>query len=283
VPPDRPAKSGGTWVYRHTLLVRLAHWLNVACLVVLLLSGLQILCAHPAFYWGDVSDFAHPLAAIAAVTTDDGAAHGLTTLGGARFDTTGVLGVSTGADGSALQRAFPSWLTLPAELDLGAGRRWHFFFAWLFAANGALYLISGLVTGRLRRTLLPTRAQLRGIGRAVVDHLRLRFPRGEAARRYNVIQQLTYLVVVLALLPLMLATGLSMSPTIDAWTPWLPSLFGGRQAARTIHFAVASSLVLFAVVHVALVLLSGPINEVRSMITGWFRLSAEKTPERPRP
>ncbi|HWA61255.1 MAG TPA: cytochrome b/b6 domain-containing protein [Caulobacteraceae bacterium] len=275
---DRPAKGGGTLVYRHSVVVRLAHWVNLACLVLLLLSGLQILCAHPAFYWGEASDLGRPLAAVSAVTTDAGAARGVLTLGGARFDTTGLLGVSTGADGAAIQRAFPAWATLPAELDLGAGRRWHFFVAWVFVANGVLYLGSGLVTGRLKRTLVPRLVQLRELGRTALDHLRLKFPRGEAAREYNGLQKLTYLAVVLGLLPLMLATGLSMSPTVDAWLPALPALLGGRQSARTIHFAAASTLVLFAAVHVAMVLLSGPINEVRSMITGWFRLDPERTP-----
>jgi thiosulfate reductase cytochrome b subunit len=276
MPGDRPRTGGGALVYRHGLVVRLTHWVNVASMVMLLLSGLQILCAHPAFYWGDTSTFARPLAAVTTSTRDDGATRGALAIAGARFDTTGLLGVSKNADGSASERAFPAWLTLPAELDLGAGRRWHFFFAWLFAANGALYLGTGLITQRLRRTLIPSRADLAGLGHTALDHLRLRFPRGEAARDYNGLQKLAYLAVVLGLAPLMLATGLAMSPTIDAWVPALPGLFGGRQSARTIHFLAASALVLFALTHLVMVLLSGPLNEMRSMTTGWFAIRPEK-------
>ena len=279
MPQDQPLRGGKRLVYRHSALVRLTHWVNLGSMVVLLLSGLQILCAHPAFYWGDASRFAHPLAAVTQEIANDGSSRGVLTVAGHRFDTTGLLGVSKSADGSATERAFPPWLTLPAELDLGAGRRWHFFFAWLFVVNGALYLGSGLLSGRLRRTLAPTPTQLRDLGRTFVDHLRLRFPKGEAARSYNGLQKLTYLAVVLVLLPLMVATGLSMSPTMDAWCPALPGVFGGRQSARTIHFLAASALTLFALVHVGMILISGPINEMRSMITGWFVLAPEK--ERP--
>jgi len=270
--PDRPLSRGRLLVYRHPALVRITHWVNLASLVVLLLSGLQILCAHPAFYWGETARFAHPLAAITTRLADDGETRGLVSLG--PFS----LGVSKDADGQMQPRAFPAWLTLPGELDLGAGRRWHFFFAWLFALNGGLYLAQGLASRRLPGELVPTRAQLAHIGAALLDHLRLRFPRGEAARRYNVLQQLAYLPVVFGLAPLMVLTGLSMSPAIDARLAWLPWLLGGRQSARTLHFASASLLVLFALVHVAMVVVAGPINELRSMITGWFVVKPEEPP-----
>ncbi len=237
MPEDRPRRGGGALVYRHGLVVRLTHWVNLASMVVLLLSGLQILCAHPAFYWGDVSTFARPLAAVTTSTANDGSSRGALTIAGARFDTTGLLGVSKSTDGSSSERAFPAWLTLPAELDLGAGRRWHFFFAWLFAINGALYLGTGLITLRLQRTLIPSRSDLAGLGRTAFDHLRLKFPRGEAARDYNRLQKFVYLAWSSGCCRLMLATGLSMSPSIDAWVPALAGQpFGGRQSARTIHF-----------------------------------------------
>jgi thiosulfate reductase cytochrome b subunit len=168
------------------------------------------------------------------------------------------------------ERAFPRWATLPADLDLGAGRRWHFFFAWIFALNGLLYMAQGLISRRLPRELLPSADQLRSIGAAVWDHLRFRFPHGEDARRYNVLQKLAYLPVVFGLLPLMILTGMTMSPALDARMHFLTVLFGGRQSARTLHFASAGGLVLFAIVHVLMVVAAGPINELRSMITGWF-------------
>ncbi|HEY2660339.1 MAG TPA: cytochrome b/b6 domain-containing protein [Caulobacteraceae bacterium] len=277
MPADRPLKGGRLLIYRHTLLVRATHWVNVLSLGVLLLSGLQILCAHPAFYWGDTSRFARPFAAITTSTANNGDAHGALTVAGARLDTTGVLGVSRDSGGQMQTRAFPRWITLPAELDLGAGRRWHFFFAWLFALNGALYLAQGLISRRLPREMIPTRDQLAHIAPSLIEHLRLRFPRGDEARHYNVLQKLAYLPVVFGLLPLMVLTGLSMSPAIDARFHLLTVLLGGRQSARTLHFLSASGLVLFALVHVAMVFAAGPLNELRSMITGWFVLQPDET------
>ena len=277
MPPDRPLKRGRLLIYRHPVVVRVTHWLNLFSMVVLLLSGLQILCSHPAFYWGDVARFAHPFAAVTSETGADGEPRGQLTAPGLRIDTTGVLGASKDADGQMSARAFPSWLTLPSELDLGAGRRWHFFFAWMFALNGGLYLLYGLVSRRLPRELVPTGSQMAHIGGAILDHIRLRFPHGQEARHYNVLQKLAYLPVVFGLLPLMVLTGLAMSPAIDARFHFLTIMLGGRQSARTLHFLSASVLVVFAVVHVVMVILAGPLNELRSMITGWFVIKPEET------
>jgi thiosulfate reductase cytochrome b subunit len=260
-------------VKRHGVVTRITHWLNVIFLAALLMSGLQIFNAHPALYWGEASTFADPWI---AMTKEDigGEARGITTIGSARFDTTGVLGWS-GPEGMREQRGFPSWATVPSWRDLAAGRRWHFFFAWVFVANGLLYLLWSLLSGHLRRDLLPTRDQLRPghIAHEIAGHARLRFPR---ARSYNVIQKLTYLTVILILLPLMLLTGLCMSPGFNATAPWLTDLFGGRQSARTIHFLSASLVVLFVVVHLLLVVLSGLWNNLRSMITGRYAVEVEE-------
>ena len=276
--PDRPLDGGRLLVFRHPVVVRITHWLNLASLVILLLSGLQILCSHPAFYWGETARFAEPFAAIVSEMGNDGEPRGRLTAPGVNLDTTGLLGASKNADGLMTSRAIPHWLTLPGELDLGAGRRWHFFFAWLFVLNGALYLATGLISRRLQQELVPSRDQLANVGQAVRDHLRLRFARGDEARRYNVLQKLTYLPVVFVLLPLMVLTGLAMSPAVDARLH-LAMILGGRQTARTLHFLCASGLVGFVVVHVAMVILAGPVNELRSMITGWFVIKPE-TPEK---
>lgn len=275
---DRQIGRNRLLIYRHGLVVRLTHWVNAASLVVLLLSGLQILCAHPAFYWGDTSTFAKPAAAIVTTTDDNGDSRGALIVFGKTFDTTGVLGASRSADGQMMARAIPSWATLPGELDLGAGRRWHFFFAWLFVLNGALYVAQGVASGRFRRTLIPGRAELRGIGASIREHARLRFPHGEEARPYNVIQKLSYLPVVFGLLPLMILTGLAMSPTINARFHLLTVVLGGRQTARFLHFLAAGGLVTFVIVHVAMVVLAGPLNELRSMITGWFVIRSKEEP-----
>src|SRR5205823_13878972 len=110
----------------------------------------------------------------------------------------------------------------------------------------------------------------------IKDHARLRFPTGEAARRYNILQKLSYIGVIFLLLPMMVLTGLTMSPGIDAAWPWLLDLFGGRQSARSIHFLAATALLLFILVHLMMVVLAGPINEIRSMITGRFRVPPER-------
>ncbi len=274
---DRERKNGSLLVYRHPLNVRVTHWVNAISLLVMLFSGLQILCAHPAFYLGEDSRFSRPLLAIETTAGADGASHGDLRLFGWRMDTTGVLGAVKDGQGQVAARAIPGWATLPSELDLGAGRRWHFFFAWIFALNGLAYLAFGLVTGRFQRVLAPRADELRTLGHVIVEHVRLRFPRGEAARRYNVLQKLSYLPIVFGLMPLMVLTGLAMSPAIDA-RMHLNAFLGGRQTARTLHFLSASGLVLFVGVHVGMVVLAGPFNELRSMITGWFIIRRDQEP-----
>jgi thiosulfate reductase cytochrome b subunit len=195
---------------------------------------------------------------------------------GHSFDTTGMLGVSN-EGGQVSSRAFPSWVTIPSFQDLATGRRWHFFFAWLLVLNVLGYLVWGIASWHFGRDLLPSREELGHVGKEFLEHLRLRFPRGDAAKRYNVLQQLAYLLVVFVLFPLMILTGLTMSPGIDSAVPQLLTLFGGRQTARLIHFVTASSLVLFVIVHLVMVLISGVWNNLRSMITGWYDLGNPRT------
>jgi thiosulfate reductase cytochrome b subunit len=261
-------------IFRHSLLVRVTHWINVLCLVVLLMSGLQIFNAHPALYLGKQSDFQHPVFAIGQGEAGDREV-GVTTILGHMFDTTGVLGLSQ-VDGEDTERAFPAWITLPSGQDLPIGRRWHFFFAWLFVLNGLVYLVGGFVAKHFWRDLVPSRTAMAHIGATFVDHLRLRFPRGEAARNYNVVQQLAYLAIIFILLPLVVVTGWTMSPGLDAFFPPLLDFFAGRQSARTVHFVVVILIVLFAIIHVVMVLLSGVVNNLRSMITGRYDIGSER-------
>ncbi|HYJ59319.1 MAG TPA: cytochrome b/b6 domain-containing protein [Methyloceanibacter sp.] len=265
-------------IYRHSSAVRITHWINALVLLVLLMSGLQIFNAHPALYLGHASDFEDPILAMKAVRTADGV-KGVSTLLGYSFDTTGVFG-ATGEVGGGYQRhGFPWWATLPGHRDLAMGRRWHFFFAWLFLFNGLAYLLWSLGSGHLRRDLAPSANELKHIGASIAEHARLRFPKGEEAKRYNVLQKLAYLLVALILLPLMLLTGLAMSPGMDAAFPLLIDVFGGRQSARTIHFISASLIVIFVAVHLVMVLASGAWNNLRSMITG--RYVIERGGEKP--
>ncbi|MFI4995712.1 MAG: cytochrome b/b6 domain-containing protein [Hyphomicrobiales bacterium] len=258
------------WFRRHAGLLRLTHWINVLCFTLLLMSGLQIFNAHPALYIGQQSDFEHPALAITARQSGQSLV-GQTMILGRSFDTTGLLGASM-EGGRMAPRAFPSWITVPSYQDLATGRRWHFFFAWLLVINGFTYLLWGFASRHFGRDLLPSGAELRHIGTEILDHLHLRFPRGEGAKRYNVLQQLAYLAVVFVLFPLVVLTGLTMSPGIDSAVPQLLSLFGGRQTARLIHFAAAFGLVAFVVVHLVMVLVSGVWNNIRSMLTGWYDL-----------
>jgi thiosulfate reductase cytochrome b subunit len=262
-------------VYRHAAMIRLTHWVGVVCVTLLLLSGLQIFNAHPALYLGQASDFRQPIASIGAGEKDTRQI-GATKIFEYSFNTTGFLGLSGSSNDD--QRAFPAWLTLPGYQDLAAGRRWHFFFAWLLFLDALIYLIYSIVSGHVWRDLVPSAGQLRHIGTSILDHLRLRFPRGEESRHYNVLQRLTYLVILFILVPLLILTGLTMSPGLDAAFPFLTDALGGRQTARTIHFICAFTLVGFAIIHVVMVLLSGVWNNMRSMITGWYVIKPETHP-----
>ncbi|TMH29392.1 MAG: hypothetical protein E6H58_16085 [Betaproteobacteria bacterium] len=262
--------------YRHRLPVRVMHWINVVCLTILLMSGLTIFNAHPNLYWGKDSSFGHPWLAITAVNGSNGAV-GVTRIAGYEFNTHGVLGVSKVGDSNAYTvRAFPSWATIPGPQWLSMGRHWHFFFAWLFVINGLAYLLYLLFSGHLKRDLLPTRDEWRHIGASIKEHLLFRHPTGEAAKRYNVLQNIAYLVVIFGLLPLVILGGMAMSPSLDAtvtgWVDWL----GGRQSARTLHFLAAFGLLLFVLIHVFEVIVSGAWNHLRSMITGYYVVPADK-------
>lgn len=266
------AETGKVLVYRHAGVTRLTHWINVLALTILLMSGLNIFGAHPALYWGQKAIFAHPWLVITAVPK---AGHliGITHIGSVTFDTTGVLGLS-GKAGDQVQVAFPSWATIPSFRDLADSRHWHFLFAWIFVINGLVYWLVGLAGGHIRRDLLPTRADLRprNLWHEIVTHAKLKFPKGEEARHYNVLQKGAYLSVALIALPLMIATGLTMSPGFNAAAPWLLDLFGGRQSARTIHFLTAAAIIAFVLLHLFMVVASGTWNNIRSMITGRYAI-----------
>ena len=240
--PEAPPARRREVIYRHAFLVRFTHWINALAIFIMVGSGLAIFNAHPHLYWGQKgSELDHPFLSI------------------------------TGA------RAWPAWITIPSFQDLANARHWHFLFAWILAANGLLYLAWGLFSGHLKRDIAPTLADLGTIPRSVIDHIKLKHPTGEAAKRYNVLQRLAYLGLII-LVVLMVATGLTMSPGFDAFAPWLLDLFGGRQSARSIHFLCAAAIVAFVAVHLIEVVLAGPINEVRSMITGRYAVPPDHGP-----
>lgn len=237
---------GGDVVRRHALSTRLWHWVNAITFFIMLMSGLMIFNAHPRLYWGHY---------------------------GAHHDPAWL------AIGSAEGIAFPGWSTIPSAYSLADARLWHFAFAWVLALGLLAYLLRALFSGHIARQLHITRAEWspRHLRHEVTEHARLRFPTGAAALKYNTLQKLAYAGVLFGLLPLMIASGLAMSPALDSAWPWLVDIMGGRQSARSLHFIAAFGLLGFFAVHMAMVLLAGPVNEVRSMITGRYRLPEDRT------
>ncbi len=211
---------------RHSLLVRVTHWINALSFLALLGSGITILLAHPRFYWGETGTIQTP---------------------------------------SLFDLPLPFVLQNPIR---GPGRYVHFLSAWVCILTGLIYVASGLWTRHFRKNLLPARADLswRSLVRVLGDHLRLKPYAGGGS--YNVLQRLTYLGVVFFLFPMLIWTGLAMSPSITSAFPSLVEVLGGQQSARTIHFFAACAAVLFVMVHLTMILLSGLVKGVLSMITG---------------
>ncbi len=271
--PSEP--RGGDLVYRHRWPTRIWHWLNALVIFVMLMSGLMIFNAHPRLYWGEYganSDYAW-------LQIGGNRERGYLRVGSFEIPTTGVLGHWTDSDGNLRTRAFPGWATIPGRYDLAGARSWHFLFAWLLVVPGLCYWLWSFLNRHIQRDLAPRRAELspRHIWQDIRNHARLRFPTGPAARNYNILQKISYLGLLFVLLPLIVLTGLAMSPGMNAGWPWLLDLFGGRQSARSIHFIAAMLIAAFIVVHLVMVVLAGPINEIRSMITGRYRLPKGKS------
>lgn len=266
----------GDVIKRHRLSTRLWHWTNAVTLLVMLMSGLMIFNAHPRLYWGAYGandDYAW-------LVIDDAGDMGFVEFSGVRMETTGVLGIWKDPEGEVKRRAFPHWITIPSGYDLQAARRWHFTFAWILAVALMLYMLRSLWNGHIVRDLHIRKPEwsLRHIWHDISQHARLRFPTGEAAKNYNILQKFSYIGVIFVLLPLIIFTGLTMSPAMNAAWPFLLDIFGGRQSARSLHFIAAFLLVVFFVVHILMVILAGPINEVRSMITGKYKLPGKSEP-----
>jgi thiosulfate reductase cytochrome b subunit len=231
---------GGELVKRHRISTRLWHWINATAIIVLIMSGLMISNAHPHLYWGHY---------------------------GANLDTPWFNPPN-----------FPGWATIPSTYNLALARHWHLFFAWIFAFGFLAYLVVGLINRHLQRDLTLERGELapKHLIAEVVHHAQLKFPTGAAALRYNTLQKLTYIVVLFGLFPLLIVTGMSLQPGMSPLTGWAIDLLGGRQSARSIHFICAGLVTAFIVVHLLLVLLAGPYNEIRSMITGRFRIPPDR-------
>lgn len=227
-------------VYRHRLATRIWHWVNAVAIFVMLMSGLGIFNAHPMLYWGQY---------------------------GANLDKAWL----------TLDR-FPGWSTIPTAYNLALSRHWHLAFAWVLGFSFLAYLVISLINRHLQKDVALTKAEVAPahLWADIKKHARFDFSESEA--RYNPLQKITYSIILFVVLPVIIATGLCMSPGFGGVLPWLTDLFGGRASARSIHFICAGAIAAFIIVHLLLVILAGPINEIRSMISGWFRLSPETRP-----
>jgi thiosulfate reductase cytochrome b subunit len=232
---------------RHSALVRVTHWITTLCFLALLVSGIEIVISHPRFYWGETgNDLTKPLFKIPIPASRD---------------------------------FVPSGYAYVLPDQNGWSRYLHFQTAWILVFIGLLYLLSGLLRGHFRKDLLPGKADLswRTISSAIASHLRFEQPSEAEAWSYNVLQRLTYLFVIFVLFPLIIWTGLAMSPAFVSEFPATVNLLRGQQSARTIHFLVTLSLVLFLLVHVVMICLAGFRRRMRAMITGRAAAKLERT------
>lgn len=215
---------------RHAVSTRLWHWLNLACVVVLFMSGLTISNAHPWLYWGEWG-FAPETAWLAVPR-------------------------------------FPDWMTIPGYYSLAVARAWHLWAAWPFALLLLFVWIAMLANRHFTRDIATARREWSpgAVAADVRAHLRLDF--AHAGGKYNFLQKLSYGLVLGVILPGMVLTGIAISPGMGPSFGWMVELLGGRQSARSLHFILAWTLFAFFVVHVALVLLTEPGRQMREMITG---------------
>jgi thiosulfate reductase cytochrome b subunit len=262
----------GKRVYRHSIAARFSHWLWTLAMLVLVMSGLQIFNAAPYLDASDQNNPARRVLSIGARQASGAAQHpaGVTQFFGHTFTTTGVLGYTDDGQGSRAERAFPGWATLPGEQDLADGRRWHLFFGWCLSLAIVVYLVAGAIRKDLRELILRP-SDLPKLLPMQLYYLRLRKeppPHGT----YNPLQKAAYTGVLFVFIPLIILTGLALSPGVDALAGPLTALFGGRQFARLWHFALMTLLIGYFITHMVLVFATGPWNNIRSMVTGWYTL-----------
>lgn len=223
---------------RHSAMVRVTHWLTAVCFFALLVSGVELIISHPRFYWGEEGN----------------------------VNTASLFDLPIPASRAAVKTGYG--YVLPDQN--GWSRYLHFQAAWGAVLTGLLYMGYGAVTRHVRTNLAPSGNDLSWsvLSREIVDHLRFKRPREADAWSYNVLQRLTYLAVIFVLFPMMIWTGLAMSPAFTSAFPATVDVLGGHQSARTIHFFVTLSLVLFVAVHIAMIVLAGFRGRMRAMITG---------------
>jgi thiosulfate reductase cytochrome b subunit len=223
---------------RHSALVRVTHWITTLCFFALLISGIEILISHPRFYWGETGN----------------------------INTTPLFKIPIPSSRNLVPTGYG--YVLPDQN--GWSRYLHFQTAWIVVLTGILYIVSSLFSGHLQKNLFPRKTHLssRALSNAIAGHLRFARPPAEEAWSYNLLQRIAYLFVILILFPLIIWTGLAMSPAFVSAVPAAVTVFGGQQSARTIHFFVTVALVLFLLIHVLMIALAGFWTRTRGMITG---------------
>jgi thiosulfate reductase cytochrome b subunit len=252
-------------VYRYAFLTRASHWVWLVAFFVLVGSGLQIFNASPNLDASDKSDPARRVLAIGSPR--DGV--GTTSIFGRTIVTTGWLGWTGDGMGSRGAHAFGASMTIPGYQDLAGGRRWHLFFAWIATVCWLAWLVSSAIKGSLREMILRP-DDVPKLWPMQMYYLKLRKtppPHGI----YNPLQKAAYTLVLFVIAPLVVVTGLALSPGIDAIANPLTVVFGGRQFARLWHFAGMLALLGFFAIHVFQVATQGVVNQMRSMITGWYQ------------
>lgn len=258
-------------IYKYAIATRISHWLWVLAFGVLVSSGMQIFNAAPFLDAADKTDQTRRVLSIDSPR--DGV--GTTSIFGHVFTTSGWLGWTPDGTGGHASRAFPSWITIPAYQDLADGRRWHFFFAWAAIVAWLTWLISSAIKGNLKEIILrPADIPKLWPMQAYYLHLRKTPP---PYGLYNPLQKASYTVVLFGIAPLVVLTGIALSPGVDAIAHPLTMILGGRQFARLWHFTGMLLLVGFWSIHVFQVATQGIINQLRSMITGWYRPEAYQT------
>ena len=270
-PTLRADAPPGRVVRRHSFVTRVTHWTGALALLILLMSGLEIFNAAPYLDASDKSDPAKRILSIGQGGADGSAPIGFTQIFGRQFTTTHVLGYTDNGQGGESGRAFPGWITFPGYQDLASGRRWHFFFGWTLVFAGIAYMVAGLVRKDLRLLILRP-SDLPKMWPMQAYYLKLR-PEPPDHGKYNPLQKAGYTALLFGLIPFAILTGLALSPGIDAIASPVVWLLGGRQFARTWHFASMILLIGFTFGHVMLVATTGLINNMRSMTLGTYRLS----------
>jgi len=238
--------SANTDTPRHSAIVRVTHWITTLCFFALLVSGVEIVISHPRFYWGEAGNVFTPA----------------------------LFQLPIPASRSAVPTGYG--FVLPDQN--GWSRYLHFQAAWIAVLTGSLYAVYGVLTRHFRKNLVPAGADFswRAVSNVVLSHVRFRRPGEAEAWSYNVLQRLTYLSVIFVLFPLVIWTGLAMSPAIASAFPGAVIVLGGQQSARTIHFFVSVFLVLFLLIHIVMVSLAGFTSRMRAMITGRVRAGKEQ-------